>query len=80
MGTDVTLTEDDEDKNVVDADGNPVGRVMRVEHGKAYVDADQGPTDTIRAKLGWDDGDEETYPLDTSMIKTVTDDEIHLKK
>lgn len=76
----VTLTEDDEGKNVVNAHGDPVGRVTSVEHGTAHVDPDPGLTDTIRSKLGWGDADEDSYQLDAGSIETVSDDEIHLNR
>ncbi|RAW44618.1 PRC-barrel domain containing protein [Halorubrum sp. 48-1-W] len=80
MRDEVTLTEDDEGKNVVNADGDPVGRVMSVEHGSAHVDPDPGLADTIRSKLGWGDADEDDFQLDTSSIAAVSDDEIRLSR
>lgn len=75
-----TVTEDDEGKRVVDSEGNDVGIVSGVRHGTAYVDPDPGITDTVMSKLGWDDVDEEDYPLDESRIDTITDDEIRLQR
>ncbi|KDS91003.1 hypothetical protein FK85_07445 [Halorubrum saccharovorum] len=80
MQNDKTLTADDEGKDVVNSDGDKIGRVTNVEHGKAHVDPDPGLADTIRSKLGWGDDDEEDYVLNTSSIETVTDDEIHLSR
>lgn len=80
MQNDVTLTEDDEGKSVVSTDGDEVGRVMKVEHGTAHVEPDPGLTDTIKSKLGWGDGDEDTYSLDSERIETVTDDEVRLNR
>lgn len=74
------LTESDEGKSVVNTNGDQVGRVMKVEHGRAHVEPDPGLADTIRSKLGWGDGDEETYELDDSTIETVSDSEIHLNR
>ncbi|WP_435098139.1 PRC-barrel domain containing protein [Halorubrum sp. N11] len=76
----ITLTADDEGKNVVNADGDSIGRVISVEHGMAHVDPDPGLTDTIRSKLGWGDADEDNYQLDPASIETVSDDEIHLTR
>ncbi|EJN59753.1 hypothetical protein SAMN04487950_3207 [Halogranum rubrum] len=73
------ITEDDEGKSVVGADGEQVGRVVNVEHGTAYVEADPGLTDTIKAKLGWGDTSEDSYPLQEQSVEAVTDDEIKLK-
>jgi hypothetical protein len=80
MQNDKTLTEDDEGKAVVNADGDTIGRVVNVEHGKAHVDPDPGLTETIRSKLGWGDDTEGDYVLNTSSIETVSDDEIHLTR
>jgi hypothetical protein len=80
MEDNVTLTEDDEGKEVINADGNQIGRVMKVEHGRAHVDPDPGLTDTIRSKLGWGEDGEEDYVLNTSSIDTVSEKEIHLSR
>lgn len=80
MQDDHTLTEADEGKDVVNSDGDKIGRVVNVEHGKAHVDPDPGLTDTIRSTLGWGDDDQEDYVLDTSSIETVSDSEIHLSR
>lgn len=80
MQNDKTLTAEDEGKDVVNSDGDKIGRVVNVEHGKAHVDPDPGLADTIRSKLGWGDDDEEDYVLNTSSIETISDDEIHLSR
>lgn len=78
MQDDTTLTAEDEGKDVVNASGDKIGRVVDVEHGTAHVDPDPGLTDSIMSKLGWAESDEETYQLDSSAIETVTDDEIRI--
>lgn len=80
MQNDVTLTADDEGKHVVNANGDRIGRVVAVEHGRAHVDPDPGLTDKIRSKLGWGKKDDENYRLDTDSIDSVTDDEIRLSR
>ena len=72
------IPDDAVGRDVVDAEGNQVGIVTAVKHGTAYVDADPGITDKIRTRLGWEDTDEEDYPLQEEAIDTVTDDEIRL--
>lgn len=72
------FTDDDEGKTVINDDGENVGIVSDVEHGTAYVDPDPGLTDKVMAKLGWDERDEETYPLQEESVESVTDDEIRL--
>ncbi|MDZ5809930.1 PRC-barrel domain containing protein [Halorubrum sp. AD140] len=75
-----TLTADDEGKNVINSEGDQVGRVIKVEHGSAHVDPDPGLTDTLRSKLGWGKDDEDNYLLDSSSIERISDDEIHLSR
>jgi len=75
---DITLSDADEGKNVVNASGDSIGRVVEVRGGTAHVDPDPGLTSTIMSKLGWGEGDEETYRLDGSNVETVTGDEIRL--
>lgn len=74
-----TLSEDDVGKTVVNRSGETIGRVTNVEGGTAFVDPDPGITDTIKAKLGWEDVEGDDYRLDTSEIDRVTDDEIRLQ-
>lgn len=73
------FTDDDVGKSVVDERGEQIGVVSAVEHGTARVDPDPGITDKIKATLGWEDTDEDTYPLQESAIEQVTDDEIRLR-
>ncbi len=75
-----TFTDDDVGKTVVNASGDEIGIVSAVEHGSARVEPDPGITDTIRAKLGWEDTDEETYPLQDHAVSRVTDDEVRLEQ
>lgn len=72
------FTEDDEGKKVLHGD-DTVGRIVDVEHGTAYVDADPGLTETLLSKLGWADRDEETYPLQESIVQRVDDDAVYLE-
>ena len=73
------ITDDDEGKSVVTADSEQVGIVADVEFGTAHVEPDPGLTDELKAKLGFGDTDEDTYPLQEERIETVTDDEIRLR-
>ncbi|AEH38106.1 hypothetical protein [Halopiger xanaduensis] len=74
------LTDDDEGKQVVNAEGEQIGIVESVEGGTAHVNPDPGMTDTIKSKLGWGDTDEETYPLDAENVESISDDEIRLQR
>lgn len=76
------ITEDDEGKTVVNADGDEVGMVTEVRGETAYVDPDPGLTDAIKSNLGWEDVDTDDYPLKDDRIAGVDedDDEIRLSR
>lgn len=73
-----TYTDDDVGKRVVNATGNKIGIVTEVRNGDPYVDPDVGMFDTVKAKLGWEDIDDDAYPLQDDQVSEVTDDEIRL--
>jgi hypothetical protein len=73
------IMEEDEGKKVVDSGGRKVGMISEVRAGTAYVDADPGLADSIRSKLGWNEADQDDYPLEEGSIDSVTDDEIRLR-
>lgn len=74
------FTDDDEGKKVVRGD-DTVGRIVAVEHGTAYVDADPGLSDKLFSKLGWGDHEgEDKYPLQEAMIERVDDDAVYLER
>lgn len=75
-----TLTDDDEGKPVVNATGDEIGIVSEIRNGNAHVKPDPSITDKIKAKLGWDQADEESYHLEERRIDSVTDDEIRLNQ
>jgi len=75
----VQITDDDVGKTVVDADGDQVGIVSAVRHGTAYVDPDPGITTKLKTKLGWEDRDDDGYPLQEPAVDTVTDDQVRLR-
>ena len=77
---DQNISEHDEGKRVVDHEGNEIGMITDVRSGTAYVDPDPGVTETVMSKLGWEDVDQEDYPLDETRIDTITDDEIRLER
>ena len=75
----LTYTNDDVGKHVMNATGDTIGIVTDVRNGTPYVDPDPGMFDTVKAKLGWEDVDEDTYPLQDDQVSEVTDDEIRLR-
>ncbi len=72
------VTEDDEGKPVVDAEGDTVGIVEEVSGSKAYIDPEPGLVDRIKIALGWGDADKEDFTIDEEHIERVTDDEVEL--
>lgn len=70
-------TEDDEGKNVLDANGDRVGLVAAVEGGTLHVETDPGITDDFKAALGWGDA-EDTRAVTESEIDRITGDTVHL--
>jgi len=75
----IRITDDDVGKTVVDGDGEEVGIVSAVRHGTAYVDPDPGITTKLKTTLGWEDRDEDGYPLQEQAVATVTDDRVRLR-
>jgi hypothetical protein len=74
-----TVTEADVGKTVVNQAGETVGMISGFEAGTAYVDPDPGITDRIMSKLGWEDIDEDNYPLDADQVHSITDDEVVIR-
>ena len=73
------ITDDDVGKTVVDGGGEAIGIVSAVSDGTAYVDPDPGVADRLKATLGWEDRDEESYPLRERAVATITDERIQLR-
>ncbi len=71
------ITDADEGKPVVHGE-DKLGIVATVDHGTAHIEPDPGLTDKIKARLGWAETDEETYPLQEETVAEVTDDEVRL--
>ena len=80
MQRDTILTDGDEGKNVINAQGDDIGRVIQVQNGKAHIDPNPGLGDRLMDKLGWSEReDDDIYRLDSRLIATVTDDEVRLR-
>lgn len=73
-----SVTKEDEGKRVVNQDGDTIGMVSGVEGDRVYIDPDTGITDKIKAKLGWEEVDEDDYAVNERQIEAVTDDEVRL--
>jgi hypothetical protein len=72
------VTLEDEGKRVIDANGDRLGTVERVEDGTPLVDPDEDVSTMTAVVLGWK-GDEEPYPLGSLHIESVSEEAIHLK-
>jgi hypothetical protein len=75
-----TITDREEGKRVVNADGETIGVVSGVRGETAYVDPDPSMGERIKSMLGWEHIDDGDYPLDTDLIDTVDEDEVRLKR
>jgi hypothetical protein len=73
-----TLSPDDEGKTVVDANGEEVWTIKRVEHGTAYVDAEEGLLEGLKSMLG--DEEDGTYSLVGTDVEEITDEEVGLRR
>jgi len=74
------ITEREEGKRVVNADGEKIGVVSGVREGTAYVDPDPSVGERIMSMLGWEHVDDGDYPLDRELIDTIDEDEIRLER
>lgn len=74
-----TIRDDDEGKPVFNERGERVGIVAEVQHDTAHVDPNPGLAEQIKAKLGWADIDDDTYPLQEQTIERISEDGIHLR-
>ncbi len=77
----VSLSEADVGKQVVDATGATVGEVTRVtaDGNEMFVDAHHGIGDRIKSALNWGSQDDEDYAIYASQVEDVDDDRIRLK-
>jgi hypothetical protein len=74
-----TLTDEAEGKTVVDASGEPLGLVTTVEEDVAYVEPNPDLAESIAARLGWGDADEDEYTVHADAVGELTDDEVRLR-
>lgn len=80
-GSRVTLTDDSIGKPVINAKGERMGMVTKVEEeaNALFIDPEPGIAERIRSVLGWGNADEDDYRLEADMISRVTDDGVELK-
>ncbi|ELY70048.1 hypothetical protein [Natrinema versiforme] len=75
----VELSRDDQGKAVLDESGQQIGMVAEVEDQTAYVDPEPGLTDRLKARLDWGSHGDDDYPVESSQITEITDDEVVIR-
>ncbi|MDF9746394.1 hypothetical protein [Natrinema salsiterrestre] len=75
----VELSHDDQGKDVVDESGQQIGMVAEVEGQTAYVDPEPGLTDRLKARMDWGSHGDDDYPIESSQIMEITDDEVVIR-
>lgn len=65
-------------KRVVSREGTSLGTVSRVRNETIYVRLDADVSRKFLAKLGWDGGSDEDYPIPADAVRRVTDGSLHL--
>ncbi|QLK25366.1 hypothetical protein HYG81_14925 [Natrinema zhouii] len=73
------LSQDDQGKDVVDESGQQIGMVAEVEGQTAYVDPEPGLTDRLKARMDWGGHGDDDYPVESSQILEITDDEVVIR-
>ncbi|UPW00114.1 PRC-barrel domain containing protein [Halorussus gelatinilyticus] len=68
------ITEADQGKQVVAADGESIGTVMKVDAGVVHVNLDSDLSESVKRRFDW--GDAEDYTLQETEVESVTDDEV----
>jgi len=71
----VVPQEEDEGKQVINADGDELGEVVDAEDGVAYVDPHPSLTEKIMARLGAEEN-EDYYRLREDRIDRITDNDV----
>lgn len=75
----VTLTEEDEGKVLVDAEGEELGVVTEVEGNVGYVDPNPGLGEAALAAFGHADHNEDDLVIEDDIVAAITDEEIRLR-
>ena len=74
------LTERDVGKTVVDQDGEAIGEITKFEGDQAYVEPADSVMARTRRKLGWGDTGSQLYALSNSMVYSIRDHEIRIRR
>ena len=74
-----TLTENDEGKILVDANGEDIGIVTAVGNGSTLVNPEPGFVEGLLAAFGHTDEDSGDIEVPHDVVETVTDREVRLR-
>lgn len=74
------FSDDDVDKRVETADGDPIGVVAMTEADTAYVDLESDAADSIKAVLDWEGNADEVVPIDAGDVRDVGPEAIRLER
>ncbi|WP_254536730.1 hypothetical protein [Halomarina litorea] len=74
-----TLTDGDEGKILVDANGEDIGIVTAVRRDVAFVDPEPGFVEGLLAAFGRTDEDSDDIEVPQDAVETVTDREVRLR-
>lgn len=81
MSSELAFSDSDQGKRVADANGRPVGRIVDVQGGVAYLRPDPEVVDAVAATLGWTDYvDDGAHPLRYEHVAVVCRDEVRLSQ
>lgn len=76
----LTLTADDEGKTVVEQSGTEVGEITEVDRGKAIVEPDETVPGRVKRKLKPLDTGPERYVLPNSMVHSITENTVSIRR
>ena len=76
-----TLTDEDEGKILIDAEGEELGIVTGVdeEREEGYFDPDPSVSQALLAAFGRASHHDDDFTLPSGAVETVTDEEVRLK-
>ncbi len=74
-----TLSDEDEGKFLMDAEGEQLGIVTEVKDNTAYVDPDPGLGEAWLEAFGWGSVDDDDLSVPGEVIDTVTDEEVRVE-
>jgi sporulation protein YlmC with PRC-barrel domain len=74
------FNSEDEGKPVMTNDGETIGTVEKTTGTELHVKPEGGLSQSIRRRLGWAEKDADTYSIEKSSVKEISDDGIRLNE